>query len=297
MERSERGRRDGPDRRVRGAPEIERPACARTQDAPSGPDSVRDRVAACTRSTVGRTMRQSARWPTFELSPPRATRSWWRSPRATGSRSSRGRRAPLMAFGVWWMSNTVAHNFIHRPFFRSGACEPRVRALPEHGARHSAGAMAGASSCASCRARTARPVDAGPRDAGRGGAGGLGRADGLGAGVVRANLPPRLRWRASCCARCTATTSTSRERPATTGGCTTCCSSTTGITSSTTRDPASTGRGCRATATPPRARSRWPAPLRWLDAFGLEGLERLVLRSAALQRFVVATHTPGASRR
>jgi hypothetical protein len=27
--------------------------------------------------------------------------------------------APLIAVGVWWNSNTVAHNFIHRPFFRS----------------------------------------------------------------------------------------------------------------------------------------------------------------------------------
>jgi fatty acid desaturase len=27
--------------------------------------------------------------------------------------------APLIAMGVWWNSNTIAHNFIHRPFFRS----------------------------------------------------------------------------------------------------------------------------------------------------------------------------------
>jgi hypothetical protein len=27
--------------------------------------------------------------------------------------------APLIAVGVWWNSNTIAHNFIHRPFFRS----------------------------------------------------------------------------------------------------------------------------------------------------------------------------------
>ena len=25
---------------------------------------------------------------------------------------------PLIAVGEWWNSNTVAHNFIHRPFFR-----------------------------------------------------------------------------------------------------------------------------------------------------------------------------------
>ncbi len=27
--------------------------------------------------------------------------------------------APIIAVGLWWNSNTIAHNFIHRPFFRS----------------------------------------------------------------------------------------------------------------------------------------------------------------------------------
>jgi hypothetical protein len=36
--------------------------------------------------------------------------------------------------------------------------------------------------------------------------------------------------------------------------------------------------------------SRWPAPIRWLDALGLNGLERLVLRSRRLQRFVLEAH-------
>ena len=26
---------------------------------------------------------------------------------------------PLIAIGMWWNANTIAHNFIHRPFFRS----------------------------------------------------------------------------------------------------------------------------------------------------------------------------------
>ncbi|HUF48680.1 MAG TPA: fatty acid desaturase [Vicinamibacterales bacterium] len=29
--------------------------------------------------------------------------------------------APLIAVGVWWNSNTIAHNFVHRPFFRRAA--------------------------------------------------------------------------------------------------------------------------------------------------------------------------------
>jgi fatty acid desaturase len=37
-------------------------------------------------------------------------------------------------------------------------------------------------------------------------------------------------------------------------------------------------------------RSSWPPVLRWLDAFSLEGLERLVLGSPALQRFVLDAH-------
>jgi len=36
--------------------------------------------------------------------------------------------------------------------------------------------------------------------------------------------------------------------------------------------------------------SRWPAVLRWLDWFTLESLERLVLRSPMLQEFVVSRH-------
>src|SRR5262245_42652585 len=26
----------------------------------------------------------------------------------------------VIALGIWWISNTVSHNFIHQPFFRSG---------------------------------------------------------------------------------------------------------------------------------------------------------------------------------
>jgi hypothetical protein len=36
--------------------------------------------------------------------------------------------------------------------------------------------------------------------------------------------------------------------------------------------------------------SRWPAVLRWLDLLSLEGLERAVLRSRLLQRFVLSRH-------
>jgi hypothetical protein len=42
--------------------------------------------------------------------------------------------------------------------------------------------------------------------------------------------------------------------------------------------------------------SRWPAVLRWLDARPLEALERLVLRSPVLQRFVLQRHERAWSR-
>jgi hypothetical protein len=41
---------------------------------------------------------------------------------------------------------------------------------------------------------------------------------------------------------------------------------------------------------PETPRSRWPPVLRWLDAFSLEGLERLTLQAPWLQRFVLASH-------
>jgi hypothetical protein len=41
---------------------------------------------------------------------------------------------------------------------------------------------------------------------------------------------------------------------------------------------------------PETGASRWPAVLRWLDAFTLESLERMALRSPRLQRFVLQTH-------
>jgi hypothetical protein len=44
---------------------------------------------------------------------------------------------------------------------------------------------------------------------------------------------------------------------------------------------------CRA---PAAIASRWPAPLRWMECASLDSLERLVLKSQALQRLVLRTH-------
>jgi hypothetical protein len=44
-------------------------------------------------------------------------------------------------------------------------------------------------------------------------------------------------------------------------------------------------------AAPDARRSRWPPVLRWLDVLCLETLEKIVLRSPVLQRFMVTTHS------
>ena len=56
---------------------------------------------------------------------------------SSGSRSrmrrccSRRRRSPLIAIGLWWNANTIAHNFIHRPFFRVARAQPALLCVPE----------------------------------------------------------------------------------------------------------------------------------------------------------------------
>src|SRR5688500_12770935 len=56
------------------------------------------------------------------------------------------------------------------------------------------------------------------------------------------------------------------------------------------RNPASTWVDLKQSVIAGARRSRWPPVLRWLDAFTLEGLERLVLRSPLLQRVIIAAH-------
>lgn len=56
------------------------------------------------------------------------------------------------------------------------------------------------------------------------------------------------------------------------------------------RNPAATWVDLKQSVVPDARRSRWPPVLRWLDAFTLEGLERLVLRSPFLQHVIIAAH-------
>src|SRR6266699_2202569 len=69
---------------------------------------------------------------------------------------------PLIAVGVWWNSNTIAHNFIHRPFFQSAGMKPPVFRRFECSAGHPADALARSSPGASRARRMAIPCFATP---------------------------------------------------------------------------------------------------------------------------------------
>ena len=125
---------------------------------------------------------------------------------------------PLVAIGLWWTSNTVAHNFIHTPFFRSARLNtayslflsaltgiPQTLWRRRHLDHHAGRALP---------ARQERP----PRDGDRCG----GRAVGL-AGACRQRCVLRDRTcpampPASGCASSRDTTSTPAARPVTTAG-------------------------------------------------------------------------------
>ena len=56
------------------------------------------------------------------------------------------------------------------------------------------------------------------------------------------------------------------------------------------RNPSATWTEIKHAIVPGARQSRWPPVLRWLDAFTLEGMERMVLRSPALQNAIVEAH-------
>ncbi|HEV3256632.1 MAG TPA: fatty acid desaturase [Gemmataceae bacterium] len=197
--------------------------------------------------------------------------------------------APVVALGLWWNSNTVAHHFIHRPFFRARLLNRlfalylsvllgvpqsvwRGRHLAHHAAvpwrlRLTAAVMVEASAVL---ALWAVLVALCPRF------------------FLTAYLPGYLAGLALCSLHgyyehARGTTSHygavynhlffndgyHAEHHADPG-------------THWTRLPARVQAGVRT--------SRWPAVLRWLDGLTLEGLERWVLRSGPLQRFVLAAH-------
>jgi Fatty acid desaturase len=198
--------------------------------------------------------------------------------------------APIIAIGLWWNSNTVAHLFLHRPFFRSPAANrlfacyltlavgiPQTLWRDVHLAHHAGVPW--------------RPRLSGPAL--------VEVALVLGLWTVLLVTAPRwfltgylagyagglgLCWLHGHYEHARGTVShhgrlynrlflndgyhvEHHARPA----------------AHWTRLPAAARAG-------PWQTSRWPPVLRWLDAFGLAALERLALRSALLQRFLLAAH-------
>lgn len=197
--------------------------------------------------------------------------------------------APVLAVGLWWNSNTIAHNFIHRPFFRARALNrllalyqtlllgvPQTLWRQRHLAHHAGKAW---------RLRLTRPL------------------------LVEVVLVLAL-W--SALLLLAPRFFLTAYLPAYVVGLFLCFLQ---GHYEHVRGPVShygwlynllffndgyhaehhAHPGVHWTRLPRRLdraaqRSRWPPVLRWLDAWTLEGLERWVLRSPRLQRFVLARH-------
>jgi hypothetical protein len=196
----------------------------------------------------------------------------------------------FIALGVWWNANTIAHHFIHRPFFRHrlanqafGALLSVLLGFPQslwrdrHLAHH---------------------------------AGGMRRRVPISSEIVLQGALVLLFWAAI--ARISPAFFLTTYLPGYLGGLALCAlhghyEHAGGTTShygtfynalllndgfhvehhahpgvAWNRLPQYRAPGARA--------SRWPAPLRWIERFGLDSLERIVLRSRVLQRFVLRTH-------
>jgi hypothetical protein len=205
---------------------------------------------------------------------------------------------PLIAVGLWWNANTIAHNFIHRPFFDRpaanrafSACLSLVLGIPQslwrqrHLQHHAEAADGHARPVVITRAVVIETALV------------------LMSWVIVALLAPRIfafvylpGWVAGL-ALCQMQGHYEHARGTTShyGWLYNLLFFNDGYHVEHHRRPAAHWRELPALADPSAPGSRWPAVLRWLDRpspgpGGLEILERLVLRSSLLQRFVVDRH-------
>ena len=206
--------------------------------------------------------------------------------------------APLIALLLWWNANTVSHNFIHRPFFRSRTAtraysaylslllgvpqsEWRARHLAHHATR------AGRSGDSETRPRAAAHgwawAEAGLVVAMWVGLAAVAPRFFLTVYVPGAVAGLGLCWIQGHYEHVGGTTSHY-------GRLYNAAFFNDGYHVEHHERPQASWAALPAFARSDARQSRWPPVLRWLDVASLDSLERVVLSSAVLQRFVVARH-------
>jgi hypothetical protein len=206
---------------------------------------------------------------------------------------------PLIAIGLWWTANTVAHNFIHTPFFRPRALNRayslflsalmgipqslwRERHLRHHRALHDADRAVRAR-----HDRTAGIADIVVE---------TGVVLAVWAAVVSVDatfflvvyVPGYLAGLGLCSLQ--GHFEHARGTTSHYGWLYNWCFFNDGYHAEHHLRPGEHWTQLPARPLAEARSSRWPPVLRWLDAFSLESLERYVLRSPRLQRFVLSAH-------
>jgi len=200
--------------------------------------------------------------------------------------------APLIAIGIWWNSNTIAHNFIHRPFFRAptfnvmfSACQSVLTGIPqtlwrERHLAHHAEIPWRARWSAQLAVETALVVGLW-----------IALATVAPAFFLLAYLPGYAMGLALCALQGhyehAGAVTTSHYGRVYNWLC-----FNDGYHVEHHAYPGVHWTDLPSRTQPGAPASRWPALVRWIDTSGvdLEALERIVLRSKRLQRFVVAVH-------
>jgi hypothetical protein len=207
---------------------------------------------------------------------------------------------PVIAIGLWWNANTIAHNFIHRPFFRSPAANrvfsaylsvilgfPQSVWRARHLAHHAEGKTTGRSKFA-LRSSTFKQSGAAATEAAL--VGSLWLA--LFWAAPQFFLAVYVPGYAIGLALCFLQGHFEHARGTTShyGWLYNALFFNDGYHVEHHERPGADWRRLPQLVTGGARWSRWPAVLRWLDWFSLTSLERLVLSSPRLQRFVIASH-------
>jgi fatty acid desaturase len=205
--------------------------------------------------------------------------------------------ATVIALGVWWNANTIAHNFIHRPFFRRrianqafAAALSVLNGIPQslwrdrHLAHHSACLDEARSRHAHAQVLSREIV--------------LQSTLVLLVWAAMAALAPRfflatyLPGYLAGLALCAVHGHYEHARGTTSyyGKLYNLLLFNDGYHVEHHANPGVAWQELPQRRAPAAVASRWPAPLRWMERAGLDSLERLVLRSTTLQRFVLNRH-------